>query len=105
MSYVKAKEKYERAEHDTPPAEVRDYSCKARGCRNAGTSADGVCYYHWRESDATKWAAITWQIDQTWPEMANWGREKTELEARKAAQRRALRNAKPTGLVTSRGGS
>lgn len=68
-----------------------DYRCAANGCPNAGCIDDegeghkGRCYFHWRESDAMKWPAITREIRETWPRMANWDPEKLARIAREDA--------------------
>ena len=83
MTYAKAKARFESA----PPSDIRtDYSCKAHGCPNAGSMERGLCYFHWRESDASKWAEITTRIRNNFDVMRNHGQFSPELLARHKAQ-------------------
>ena len=96
MSYARAVQKYDEKSVET---QIRtDYRCKAHGCPNAGTMERDLCFFH-LQAEPLRWPAVTEQISATWPEMANWGRGKVELEATKAAVRRAnLPARKAVGL-------
>lgn len=75
-SYARTVEQLNQAAAEGPKVRV-DYRCAAHGCPNAGSMDDtgpgtGRCYHHWRETDRSKWDAITQAIRADFKRFRNW---------------------------------
>lgn len=73
------------------PVEPRtSYRCAAWGCPNAGCINDegeqrpGLCWQHFRESDRSKWGAITAQVKRDFATLKNHDGPAPVVEAEQA---------------------